>query len=139
LDLGGVITEGLDAWMLPAVGQGALGLECRADDTVTRAAVAPLNHGPSWWAVLAERAFLRGLGGGCLLPIAALARVVGDGLTLRGAVFDPTGARIVEGDLAGTADQAEEWGMQLAERLLGQGAEELLKTIPPPAASELQG
>ena len=64
------LTEVLDAsWMYPAVGQGALGLECRCDDDATRAILALLNHMPTRWCVLAERQMLRGLGGGCQVPI----------------------------------------------------------------------
>ena len=64
------ITELLDpSWMFPAVGQGALGLECRADDAAVLDLLGPLNDGPTRQAVLAERALLRGLGGGCLVPI----------------------------------------------------------------------
>src|SRR6185312_7145456 len=88
LGLGEHITEILDpAWMLPAVGQGALGLECRADDAVTRSLLEPLNDAPTRQAVLAERALLRGLGGGCLVPLGAWAVVEGDRLTLRAAVL----------------------------------------------------
>src|SRR5215831_17093059 len=84
LGLAGQITEILDpAWMLPAVGQGALGLECRADDPETLNLLQELNHLPSQRAVLAERSFLRALGGGCQVPIGALAPVNGDTLTLR--------------------------------------------------------
>ena len=70
LGLAGHITEILDpSWMLPAVGQGALGLECRADDAAVLVVLGPLNDAPTMQAVLAERALLRGLGGGCLVPI----------------------------------------------------------------------
>src|SRR5262249_25240035 len=82
LGLGEVITQVLDrAWMLPAVGQGALGLECRAGDRETLGLVQPLNHLPTRQAVLAERALLRALGGGCQVPIGAAATVAGETLT----------------------------------------------------------
>src|SRR5204862_1117599 len=82
------ITEVLDpSWMLPAVGQGALGLECRADDAVTRAALEPLNDPATRAAVLAERAFLREMGGGCQVPMGAHAVVDEGGLRLRVAVL----------------------------------------------------
>src|SRR6185503_4045485 len=69
LGLAEQITEVLDqSWMFPAVGQGALGLECRADDGATLGLLDRLNHGPTRWSVLAERAMLRGLGGGCQVP-----------------------------------------------------------------------
>ena len=90
LGLGDRVTEVLDAvWMLPAVGQGALGLECRTDDAETRRLLAGLDDAATRQAVLAERALLRGLGGGCQVPIGAAARVDGGRLTLRGAVLPP--------------------------------------------------
>src|SRR5439155_11124890 len=82
LGRGDAITEILDpAWMLPAVGQGALGLECRADDARALALLGPLNDAGTRWAVLAERALLRGLGGGCQVPVGAATAVAGDRLT----------------------------------------------------------
>jgi hydroxymethylbilane synthase len=113
-------------WMLPAVGQGALGVECRADDTTTRALLAALDDGPTRQSVLAERALLRGLGGGCLVPVGARASVEGGHLTLQAAVLTADGTRRAAGDIAGAADAAEEVGQRLAESLLGQGARVLL-------------
>jgi hydroxymethylbilane synthase len=127
LGLGSAITELLDpAWMLPAVGQGALGLECRADDRETLGLLQALNDVPSRQAVLAERALLRALGGGCLVPIGAAARVEGDTLTLRGAVLRPDGRERVTGQAEGPAAEAEALGRRLAEDLLGRGARALL-------------
>ena len=96
--------------MFPAVGQGALGLECRADDAATLALLGPLNDGPTRQAVLAERALLRGLGGGCLVPIGARAVVEGDRLTLRAAVLAPDGSRRVADEAEGPAVEAEPIG-----------------------------
>ncbi|MGL4552393.1 MAG: hydroxymethylbilane synthase [Gemmataceae bacterium] len=127
LGLEGHITEVMDAgWMLPAVGQGALGLECRADDAATRDALAPLNDPASWAAVTAERSFLAALGGGCLVPIGALALVAGGALTIRGAVLPVDGTRRVAGEDAGPAAEAEAVGVRLAEALLAGGAREML-------------
>lgn len=127
LGLAAHITEILDAfWMLPAVGQGALGLECRTDDEAVLAMLGPLNDGPTRSAVLAERALLRGLGGGCLVPIGAQGFVVGDKLLLRAAVLAPDGSRRVLDADEGLARDAEEVGRRLAERMLRQGARELL-------------
>jgi hydroxymethylbilane synthase len=127
LGLADAITEILDlAWMLPAIGQGALGLECRADDANSRALVAQLDDRRTHQAVLAERAFLRALGGGCLVPIGATTSIDDEILTLRGAVLSPDGSRKVEGTLAGPLNQAEQLGSQLAIELLGRGARELL-------------
>jgi hydroxymethylbilane synthase len=130
LGLEGHITELLDReWMLPAVGQGALGLECRADDHATRALLEPLNDGPTRAAVLAERACLRALGGGCLVPIGALGELIGGELRLRAAVLPPDGTRRVADEVAGPAERAEEVGQELARRLLERGARELLPRL----------
>jgi hydroxymethylbilane synthase len=127
LGLDAVITEILDpAWMLPAVGQGALGLECRVGDAHTRDLVRQLDNPPTHQSVLAERAFLRALGGGCLVPIGSSTRIEGPILTLRGAVLRPDGSKRVEGTLSGSLDLAEQIGSQLAAQLLKQGAKELL-------------
>jgi hydroxymethylbilane synthase len=127
LGLGNAITEILDpTWMLPAVGQGALGLECRSADGRTRALLAPLNDAATRAAVLAERALLRGLGGGCQVPIGAATGVEGERLTLRGVVIDVDGKRRVEATLQGVAGAAEELGQRLAEQLLAGGARALL-------------
>ncbi len=121
------ITEVCDpAWMLPAVGQGALGLECRADDRRSCEIVGRLNDPATWQAVRAERAFLAALGGGCLVPIGAHAAVGEGGLHLRGAVLAPDGSRRVGGEITGPASEGEALGVRLAERLLGEGARELL-------------
>ena len=122
------ITEILDrTWMLPAVGQGALGLECRTADDTTRALLAHLDDAATRAAVLCERAFLRKLGGGCLVPIGALAEVTGDRLTLSGAVLNVDGTASVTGTLGGKADDPEGVGHALADELIGRGAGELLR------------
>jgi hydroxymethylbilane synthase len=125
------VAEVLDrSWMLPAVGQGALGLECRADDAQTLAVLKQLNHAPTFAAVLAERAMLRGLGGGCQVPIGALSEIAGDRLTLRGVVLPPDGSGRVESAQAGPLAAAEEIGHALATDLLSRGARELLEATP---------
>lgn len=121
------ITEILDcAWMLPAVGQGALGLECRADDAATRALLDPLNDAPTRAAVLAERAFLRRLGGGCLVPFGALGAVAAGVLHLRGAVLSTDGVQRIAGESSGPVEEPEALGNALAEQLLDRGARDLL-------------
>jgi hydroxymethylbilane synthase len=128
LGLKDTITEVLDpSWMLPAVSQGALGIECRTDDRETRALVERLDHAPTHQAVRAERAFLRALLGGCQVPIGAAAGVDGEFLALRGAVLSPDGIRRIEGSLRGPRGDAEKLGNELATHLLGRGAEELLR------------
>lgn len=127
LGLGTAITEQLDvSWMLPAVGQGALGLECRTDDRATQEVVLMVNHTPTAQAVQAERALLRALGGGCQVPLGAIATVEADVLVLRAAVLRPDGSARVEGTGRGAAKDAETVGQDLAERLLTSGAREFL-------------
>jgi hydroxymethylbilane synthase len=112
--------------MLPAVGQGALGLECRTEDVTTRDLLSELNDATTHQAVLAERALLRGLGGGCQVPIGAATSVENARLTLRGVVLSPDGGRRIDAWLAGDVSQAEQIGKQLAEELLNRGARALL-------------
>src|SRR5262249_16595012 len=108
LGLGQVITEVLNSsWMLPAVGQGALGVECRVEDETALSVAKQLDDYPTHQAVLAERALLRGLGGGCLLPIGTLSRVEGDRLYLRCAVFRPNGSERVEAESVGDVNDPE--------------------------------
>lgn len=115
--------------MLPAVGQGALGLETRSDDEETLELLAPLNHAQTRAACTAERALLRALGGGCQLPIAGHAVVSNEQLQLFGLVAEPSGLKIIKDSLAGTASNAEELGRELAARLLKGGAELLLSGL----------
>jgi hydroxymethylbilane synthase len=132
LGLDDAITEILDTtWMLPAVGQGAIGLECRTDDADTRHFVEVVNDPATWAAVRAERAMLWGLGGGCLVPIGALTKVEGHLLTLRGTVLNPDGSRRVVDTHRGLVDKPLNVGAELAARLLSAGARELLEGQPP--------
>ena len=117
------------ALMLPAVAQGTLAIECRADDASTLALLAALDHAATRVATLAERAFLRRLEGGCQVPIAAYATVEGGRPTtvvLRGLVGALDGSVMVRGELAGAPEAAEELGVALAEHLIAQGAGEIL-------------
>jgi len=106
--------------MLPAPGQGALAVEICADDADTRALVAMLDHAPTRAATDAERAFLRALGGGCQVPIAAFAQVSGDALHLRGLVASEDGTRIARGEVSGRVSDAEALGKQLASKISEQ-------------------
>lgn len=128
LGLGNMITEVLDrSWMLPAVGQGALGLECRTEDRETRDLLEQLNDPDTYHSVLAERALLRGLGGGCQVPIGAWAQVREGVLWLCGSVLPPDGSRRIEAVTEGPTETAEALGHDLARMLLGKGAKELLQ------------
>ncbi len=116
-------------FILPAVGQGAVGIECRIDDPETNALIAPLRHGKTHFAVTAERAFLKKLEGGCQVPIASFAEIDGDSMRLRGLVGSLDGERIVSGEIKGAANDAEKLGVSLAEDLLSRGAKEILDEV----------
>lgn len=107
---------------IPAACQGAIGLQCRADDASTRALAAKLNHAPSSLAIAAERGFLAGIGGSCKTPLAAHAMLKDGGLMLKAALFAPDGSAMVRGDaIAGPApDEAKvrAMGEALAQDLL---------------------
>lgn len=112
---------------VPAVGQGALALETRAGDAATRALVETLHDPAAAQAVAAERAFLRRLGGGCLAPVGGHATVEGATLRLRAAVGDPDGRTMLRDRTEGASDSAERLGEELAARMIGAGAGELLR------------
>ncbi len=114
---------------LPAVGQGALGLECRSEDQAVLDLILPLMHHESNACVRAERAFNAYLEGGCQVPIAGYATLADDQLQLEGRVGSVDGATLLRATAKGTADQAEDLGVQLAKALLDQGAGELLKAL----------
>lgn len=111
---------------LPAVGQGALGIEIRADDKKMTELLSSLDHKPSHASVLAERAFLKTLGGGCRAPIAALGIVVDGQLELNGMVAGVKSYRLLRDSEKGLIASAEEIGSRLARRLLDNGAAQLI-------------
>jgi hydroxymethylbilane synthase len=115
--------------MLPAVGQGAIAIETRSDNEFANQSIAQLDHRETRLACLAERAFLRGLGGGCQFPIAAHAVLDGDALHLDGLVARPDGSRILRDYLSGSASDAEALGSALAGQLMAQGAGSLLHQL----------
>jgi hydroxymethylbilane synthase len=112
--------------MLPAVGQGALGLEVRTGDDELKKFLVKINHAPTYTEVTAERSFLRHLGGGCRLPIAALGKLEGDKLSLEGLVADPQGSSIIRDKVQGSVFEAEELGKRLAGIILEKGGKKLL-------------
>lgn len=114
---------------LPAVGQGALGLECRENDQELLALIQPLQHQETSICVRAERAFNAYLEGGCQVPIAGYATLVNAQLKIEGRVGSVDGKTLLKEALEGSADEAEQLGEQLAQRLLAQGAGELLKAL----------
>lgn len=115
---------------LPANGQGAVGIECRLGDTQTLALLASLEHATTRYCVMAERAMNRTLQGGCQVPIGAFAEMQdNDHLWLRGLVGSVDGKQIIHGDISGPKEQAEELGKLLAEQLLAQGADDILRAV----------
>ena len=115
--------------MLPAVGQGALGLEVRTADQGLRDLVAFLDDPPTRLAVTAERAFLARLEGGCVVPVAALGRVTGETLRLEALISDLEGRRCLRDQRSAPAAEAAGVGTQLAESLLAQGGREILAEL----------
>jgi hydroxymethylbilane synthase len=115
--------------MLPAVGQGALALACRADDGATRALLDAVADAASTTAVAAERAFLVAIGGDCNTPLAAHAEVAGDRVGLRAMVCDPDGATMLLAEGEAAAGDADGLGRRLAEDLLQRGAGALLAKV----------
>lgn len=114
---------------LPAIGQGALAIECRADDAATLARLAHLDHRPTALAVTAERAFLRRLAGDCKTPLAAYATVDGDTLAMTGLVGAPDGSKLLRHALTATIADGPRLGVALAEELIARGAEQLLAPL----------
>jgi hydroxymethylbilane synthase len=116
---------------LPAGGQGAVGIECRTEDTATRELLAPLHNTDTASCVIAERAVNRHLQGGCQVPIACFAELDASGQTLglRGLVGSIDGATLLRAELQGPRGNAEALGVELAEQLLAQGAGEILAEV----------
>ncbi|WP_017939730.1 hydroxymethylbilane synthase [Zestomonas thermotolerans] len=114
---------------LPAGGQGAVGIECRSADSELHALLAPLHHRETALRVTAERALNRRLNGGCQVPIACYAVLEHDQLWLRGLVGQPDGSQLLRAEARASAEQAEALGVRVAEDLLGQGADAILKAV----------
>tara|TARA_B100000795_G_scaffold82724_1_gene59961 strand:- start:17440 stop:18372 length:933 start_codon:yes stop_codon:yes gene_type:complete len=132
LNMGHRITQKIASSIsLPAGGQGAVGIECRSDDSRTQRLLAPLNHIDSAICVLAERATNRHLQGGCQVPIACFAELDHDltTLSLRGLVGSVSGSHILRAQAQGHRDNPEELGIQVAEDLLSQGAGKILAEV----------
>ena len=124
------VTEYLSAPIsLPAIGQGALGLEGRREDGMVKELVAHLEHGSTRIGVNAERAFLARLEGGCQVPIAGHAVVEDDQVTLEGLVASVDGQRYIREKISGSRDDAERMGIELADRLLAAGGRPILDEI----------
>lgn len=130
LGFAGQISEYLSTDIsLPAIGQGALGLESRIGDDETNALIDFFNHPETAWAVKGERAFLRRLEGGCQVPIAAFGEVRGDRLTLAGLVSSVDGTQFLKKTVDVSVNEAESAGTSLADDLLIQGAGKILNEV----------
>ena len=130
LDMGERIRQRLSAeQILPAVGQGAIGLEAREGDDEVLSLISVLDDAPTRYRVTAERALNQRLDGGCQVPIAGHALLEGDQLYMRGLVGEPDGSRIISAELRGPAAQAGTLGQDLADDLLGRGAREILDKL----------
>jgi len=117
--------------MLPAVGQGALGIQCRSDDPETQYWLHSLHHLPSAHCVMAERSMNARLGGHCHVPVAGYAQMVGTALSLEGRVMSPDGKQYFQAKATGDPREAVAIGIAVAEALCLQGAEAIIQAIPP--------
>ncbi len=115
--------------MMPSPGQGALGIELRKDDEEMKDIVSFLNHSSSSIEIMAERTFLKELGGGCQVPIAAYGKKRGDELALRGLVGSLDGRIIISDEVRGNSEDWEELGKKLAENIESRGGREILEEI----------
>ncbi|OIP09952.1 MAG: hydroxymethylbilane synthase [Betaproteobacteria bacterium CG2_30_59_46] len=130
LGLGERITSLLPAEQsLPAVGQGAIGIECRAGRDDLIALLAPLNHPDTAACVTAERAMSRALAGSCQVPLGGFAEIAGGVLRLRGFVSSVDGVRVVRSEVSGQPGEAEQIGKELGQRLIGMGADKILAEL----------
>ncbi len=124
------VAEYLDTDLsIPAIGQGALGIECRLADPVITETIAFFNHPETAWAVRAERALLKRCEGGCQVPIAAHGTVSGDTLRLVGFIAAVDGSRSVRGEISGPVAECEQLGIRLAEQLLAEGGKCILEEV----------
>ncbi|MFN3649342.1 MAG: hydroxymethylbilane synthase [Armatimonadota bacterium] len=111
----------------PAPGQGALGIECRADDPVTRELLAVLDHAPTRHAVLAERALMEAFGGGCSIPLGGYARIDGEVMHVLGVVASADGSCVFREATSGRVEEAAELGRTVARQLIEAGAGEIIR------------
>ena len=114
---------------LPAIGQGAIGIECRNNDSAVIALLAPLNHLDTYDCVMAERAMNERLHGGCQVPIAGFAQLQQEQIHLRGLVGNPDGKEVLRAQATGHRSQAHALGVAVAEQLLAQGADRILAAL----------
>lgn len=118
-----------DDVLLPAIGQGAVGIQSRSDDEEILSLISPLNHVDTHTRILAERAVNRRLFGGCQVPIAGFSELENDQILIRALVGETDGSKIIRSEISGHRDDAETLGTALAEDLLSQGAGEILDKL----------
>ena len=123
-----------DDTMISAVGQGALGIVCRSNDTETRRLLSVLDHPSTRTAVTAERGLLRALGGSCQVPVAGRARLEAGRLVIKGLIASLDGTRVIQDEVSGTSKDPAALGMELGQKLLAMGAGEILAEIAQYAA-----
>ncbi len=114
---------------LPAIGQGAIGIEVRSDDKAVKELIEPLAHADTMSCIAAERAMNQALSGGCQVPIAGFAQLTNGRIYMRGMVGEPDGSRILRAEINGSARQAASLGKRLAADLLAQGAADILRRL----------
>jgi hydroxymethylbilane synthase len=117
------------SFLLPAIGQGAIGIECRAGDDVVGKLISPLNHEETTLCVQTERAFSRRLFGGCQLPIAGQATIEDDEVTLIGLIAKVDGSDVIQSEQKGSVDDIDNIGVKLAETLLQRGGDKILEEL----------
>jgi hydroxymethylbilane synthase len=115
--------------MLPAPGQGAIAVQCRADDSATLSRLAAIHHLPTYQTVWAEREFLAALGGGCSLPVGTLGTIAGDMLSLQVVVASPDGQQVIRLVHRGKAARAQEIGQAAARQAIERGAQAILEAV----------
>lgn len=118
-----------DEIMLPAIAQGVIGIECRCKDLRVQELIAPLNHARTATRTRAERAMNARLAGGCQAPVAGYSEILDGNMELRGLVGRPDGSGIIRGAITGPPEEAAALGRELAEDLLGRGAERILQEL----------
>lgn len=116
-------------WMIPAPAQGIVGIVCREEDMALRKQLVGINHIPSMYAAVAERAFMRGLEGGCSAPIGALAEIERQHFRLQGCLLSPDGTLKLLAEWEGSVEEAEVLGHRWAEELLAKGGKEIMEEI----------
>lgn len=130
LELDEYITEIIDPEVvMPAVAQGAIAIEVRENDTEVMEILKQINHEPTWISILAERAFLRTLEGGCQVPLGCYSKIEGEQITLHGFVASIDGKESIKDIVTGSVNDPEACGQQLAAKLIEKGAQKILDNI----------